>query len=161
MSNKGSNEYRNSLIMRFILIYILCILFAVIPLYFLFNIPQVAKKEMKASELSNKEQRKLFQQFDEIIVALDSSLNQNKFDNEYKKNCLKLLQYADEKLDKSSMVQPYLSKIAKLYERIELNYEYGRKDEINTLKEENKKLAEEMKQAIIDLQLAIAKIPGP
>jgi hypothetical protein len=160
-NNLGNNEYRNSLIMRTILIFVIAVLFAVIPLYYLFSIPDRALKELQASKLQNSEQMNNMKQFDEIILSLDASLKENKFDIEYTSNCGKLLQYADDKFGKSNLYQPYLIKIAKLYDQIKVTYESGRNEEINGLKEENKKLTDDLKEAINDLKVAIAEMPRP
>jgi hypothetical protein len=159
-NNQGNNEYRNSLIMRFVLIYVISILFAVIPLYFLFNIPDVAKKELSASKLTNAEQMKTLMEFDELIAQLDSGRIHKAFDYQYTIHCSDLVKLAENKLGKSNLYRPYFVTIANLYTEIANLNDVEKTKEAAAMKAENEKLTKALDDAINELKIAIAGIPS-
>jgi hypothetical protein len=146
--------------MRFILIYLICVLFAVIPLYFLFNIPDVAKKELSASKLSNSDQVKILMEFDDLIARLDSSRIHQVFDYQYTMHCSDLVKLAETKLGKGNLYRPYFVTIANLYTDIADLSAAEKAKENADLKAQNEKLTKALDEAITDLKIAIAGIPS-
>jgi hypothetical protein len=149
---QGSSNDRSTLLFRFILVYLICIFCAVIPLYYLFNIPGIALQKLKVSEMSVKSQKNKIDRYQSIMAELDKYLADNKLGKEYTKSVLDLYSIAKDSIDEKNLYKPLFIKITDLYEMIEKINEGGGKAEIDKLKEENEKLASEKKELEKDVQ---------
>lgn len=151
----GSSNERNTVLFRFILIYLICVCCAVIPLYYLFNIPEIALNRLKVSEMSVKSQKDKIDRFQVIMKDLDKNLAENKLEKEYRKSVDDLYSISKDSIDEKNLYKPLFIKITDLYEMIEKINEEGGKAEIDRLKEENNKLVSEntqLKDKIENLQ---------
>jgi hypothetical protein len=149
---QGSSNDRNTLLIRFILVYLICIFCAVIPLYYLFNIPGIALQKLKVSEMSVKSQKNKIDHYQSIMSDLDKYLAENKIGKEYTKSVLDLYSIAKDSIDEKNLYKPLFLKITDLYEMIGKINEGGGKAEIDKLKEENEKLATEKKELEKDVK---------
>jgi hypothetical protein len=150
--HQGSSNDRNTLLIRFMLIYIICILCAIVPLYYLFNIPGIALQKLKVSEMSVKSQKDKIDHYQLIMTDLDKYLAENKLEKEYRKCVDDLYSIAKDSIDEKNLYKPLFIKITDLYEMIEKINEGGGKAEIDKLKEENEKLATEKKELEKDVK---------
>jgi hypothetical protein len=142
---QGSSDNMNTAFTRFLLIYIICILCAVVPLYYLFNIPGIALQKLKVSEMSVKSQKNRIDRYQSIMTELDKYMAENKFEKEYKKSVYDLYCLAKDSIDEKNLYKPLFIKITDLYGAIEKMNEGGGKADIDKLKEENEKLVGENK----------------
>lgn len=148
--NTGND--RSTITTRFLLVYIICILCAVVPLYYLFSIPDKAIQKLKVSELSEKKQRKNIERYKEIMVDLDKFLTEKKLEKEYR-DCIDVLyRFAKDSVDEKNLYKPLFIKIADLYENLGKMNEGGGKAEIDKLKAQIDKMTEDQKQAERDLK---------
>ena len=113
-SNIPKNK-RNTDIISFIIVYTVVILCAIIPLLFLFNIPDKALSELKASKLSAKGQSERLDSILVIYDSLDKSLFEKNLRTEF--HFAKLLS-AYEHIDKNELYWPLFLKVSGLYQSI-------------------------------------------
>jgi hypothetical protein len=142
---QDDDDNRNTIMTRFVLIYIICILCAVVPLYYLFNIPGKAIQKLKVSEMSVKSQKIRIDRYQSIMTEIDKYLAENKFEKEYKKSVYDLYAFAKDSIDEKNLYKPLFIKITDLYQAIEKMNEGSGKAELERLTEENKTLKSEKK----------------
>jgi len=142
---QDDSDNRNTVMTRFILIYIICLLCAIVPLYYLFNIPGKVIQKLKVSELSVKSQKIRIDRYQTIMTELDKYLAENKFEKEYTKGVYDLYAFAKDSIDERNLYKPLFIKIADLYEKIEKINSAGGKADIERLTEENKTLKSDLK----------------
>ena len=153
MSNQNSSDdVRKTAMTRFILIYIISILCAVIPLYYLFNIPGRAIRSLKVSEFSSRGEMKKIQRMDEIMGNLDKNMQESKFEKEYRDGIDALYRFTKDSIRQNNIYRPQLMKLSDLYEKIGKIYLEGGKAEVERLKDENKALTAEKKQLEQDVK---------
>jgi hypothetical protein len=143
---------RGAILTRFILLYIVSILCAIIPLYYLFNIPEVAFSELKASKLSAKGQQEQIERFELIYSELDQQKDKNNFLNEYQNLALKLFNFAKDSVENTNPYKPLFVKVPGLYQDIlKMNQQSADKELIEKLKGDVEKLTKEKEKVEEDL----------
>ena len=110
---------RSVILTRFILLYIVSILCAIIPLYYLLNIPDMAIGELKASKLSAKGQKEQIEGFIQIYTELEQYKEKNQFLKEYTYLKNKLYNFAKDSVGNSNLYKPLFLKVSDLYEFIQ------------------------------------------
>ena len=105
---------RSVILTRFILLYIVSILCAIIPLYYLLNIPDMAIGELKASKLSAKGQKEQIEGFIQIYTELEQYKEKNQFLKEYTYLKNKLYNFAKDSVGNSNLYKPLFLKVSDL-----------------------------------------------
>lgn len=161
--SQNENEERKTLLIRFVVFYAICILCITVPLYYLFDIPDLVLSKLNNTKPQNNNEQVMLDSIQSIIKKLDGYLNESKYENEYKNGYFKLFNYANDSL-KSEPHKTFLLKVSKLYEEIEKTFEKGGKDEIEKLKKENEEkdlkiqeTEEDLKKCEIDYGILLGK----
>lgn len=149
---------RSAILTRFIILYIVSILCGIIPLYYLFAIPDVAISELKASKLSTKGQQEQIDRFKELFSELDQFKEKKQFLNEYKNLNFKLYNFAKDSVDKTNLYKPVFIKVSDLYEYIQKMNEQGAdkesieklKTELETIKNAKEAVDQQLKDCAIE-----------
>jgi len=116
---QSNSESREVIIIRFILIYILAILFALVPMLFLFNLPSQAIKQLKVSNLSQKGQQKQIDRFQEIYSGLEKLIIENRLESDYEYGLYTITRYTKDSIDERSMYKPVFMDVKLLFDHIQ------------------------------------------
>jgi hypothetical protein len=132
---------RNAILFRFIIFYVICILCALIPLYYLFNVNGEISKRISVSGVSSKKQNESLEKFLKVITNVDKRLASDKIDNDYKAMVFDLLEIArNDSIKENNVYDPLLLKIARLYEKIQFYSQIDIRTERDELKAKLKEL---------------------
>ena len=122
MANISSNQpERNTMISRFIIIYLLCILCVFVPLYYLFNIPDKAMAIPKLKMLDetgkpDKEMSQKIEDYKRSMKIVDSCFEKKYFGSIYRSHLDALYKISSDKLLENASLAFYFNKIWFLYE---------------------------------------------
>ena len=132
-----SSDDRNSMITMFIVAYVICILCAIIPLIFIFGLPEKAKDVayFKGGNNSDNNQKELLMQFDTYVTTLDSLLKAENLGSRYDKGTFMLRMLTDSLKKESNPYNSVLTKFADLYDQIKAYCENSKR--VNDLAKEN------------------------
>jgi hypothetical protein len=115
----STKESREVIVTRFVLIYVLAILFALIPMIFLFALPGKAIRELKVSNLSQKGQEKQIERFQAIYSGLDKLLVENRLESDYEYGLFTITRYTKDSIDERSMYKPVFTDVKLLFDHIQ------------------------------------------
>lgn len=141
-----SNDDRNSMITMFIVVYVVCILCAIIPLIFIFGLPEKAKDVayFKVDKKSDNNQKDLLVQFDTYIITLDSLLKAENLESRYGTATIGLRTLTDGLKKERNPYSSVFIKVADLYDQIKVYCERSKKT--NDLEKENANLKTEIEK---------------
>lgn len=136
-----SNEDRQAIITKFVLLYVICILCFLVPMYYLFNIPDKIINKLNVTEYSAKNQQKKLDRYKLIWGELDAYIAEDKISMEYHNSLNKLYALAKDSIDEKNLYKPLYLKISYLYENIEKENALGYgKTKFDELKKEYEQL---------------------
>ena len=115
-----STSERNAMITRFFVVYIICLLCAILPLIFLFNIPEleITKLDLAKTADPNGKEKDFAERYYKAVAEIDKYVIANKFDERFTYQLLKLMQIKDS-LDSTQFYHPAFVKIRELYHSIQ------------------------------------------
>lgn len=118
MKNSSSNDSnRNLIITRFVLIYIASVFCILIPLYYLFDIPDKNISELKATNMSLAGKKKNIERLISIYDSLDNALAENNLRKGH--FARKMFDITYDSIQKDDPYLPLYLKIASLYQQID------------------------------------------
>jgi hypothetical protein len=147
----NDTEERKDKLIRFIVFYIICILCITIPLYYLFNIPNVMLGKLNVSSEPQQKEDVHAAKVYEYIKELESYRKESKFEKEYKSGYLSLYDYVKKNMDTLDPRYPVLIKLSDLYEALDKIKEEGGKAEIELLKTQLKEKEDKVDELEKDL----------
>ncbi|MCX6270823.1 MAG: hypothetical protein NTU44_06315 [Bacteroidetes bacterium] len=150
-----SNEERNSLITRFILMFVVSLLCAIIPLYFLFSLPDKAINKLNARGMSIKAQKEKVERLKTLIADLDKFWKEKNFGKEYTNSSGKLYNFAKDSIDESDINKFVYVRISDIYDSIQKAGEGtggNENEELKKLKEDKTKLETDLAACQKDLK---------
>jgi hypothetical protein len=149
MSDAHGNDNRNAMITRFVIVYVICILCAIVPLYYLFNMAEVVPAKLSLPKKDAKNETMPIVRFRQITLQLDSTLDKKNMATERGYILDKMYRFVTDTVDKAN---PYKSMYLTFYElykyRIAISDQLRtRTDSLNSelvkCRNENKSLKEE------------------
>ena len=155
-------DERNAILFRFILFYVICILCALIPLYYLFNVNGEMSKRISVSGVSSKKQNETLEKFLKVVSDVDKRLASDKIDNDYKALVFDLFEIArNDSIKEKNVYNPLLLKIARLYEKIQVYSQIDIRTERDDLKSKLKELQNKYDQLNTDKIKLEIKLENP
>ena len=148
-----NNSERNAMIVRFIMVYIICILLAIIPLYAFFSLPGWAEAKylpyLKIDRSTDSKKDESIEKYERLVTSLDAFLKQSKLESDYRITTDSLNKIALSQIHASNPYGIVMKKVAELYDQI-ASYCYN-SSKVDQLKTDNIKLEEDRKQLQKDL----------
>ena len=158
-SIQSENEERKSLLIQFVVFFVICVLCITVPMYYLFGIADKDLSKLSSPKTSEKEEKIIIQQMDSLTKNLQSYINVKYYKVEYTTDYKKLYALVENQINQSNVYKPFLLKMAKLYETVEETYDpniqeqlTNKKADYDKLEQENKDLKEKKENA--DKELA-------
>ena len=145
----------------FIVVYVICVLCAIIPLYGIFALPEKAKErsEFQVDKSSMKSQKELLTKFSSLVVTLDSLLKAANLESRYDLAKLEMRTLTEDLKKTENPYFPVFSQVTDLYDKIKVYCETSKKSE--ELNKENAKLTkdlDEKKKDFDDLKEKMEKL---
>ena len=151
-SNVTNSNERSLAILRVVLIYIILLLCALIPVYYLLDLPGKFNQGLNIKQANEKNDLSQFEFFTVTMDSIDKLVAVDKFDYKYDVFVIKLTQFAMDKVDDNEY-KPLFVKIADLYGKIKSLKEYADyKIKYEELKGEKEKIDKELENTKDDLK---------
>jgi hypothetical protein len=151
---------RSFVILRVVLIYVILLLCAFIPVYYLLDLPE---KWNEGTSIKGPQVNKENTKFERYMVKVDSLqkyLDKNDFGPNYSYWQQKLTEFNKDSLQTNFLYKPMYLKVADLYEALRQFKAYAEyKSKYDDLKADDDKLQKSYDQTVIDLNECKAKIP--
>jgi hypothetical protein len=158
--NNYHDEERKTLLIRFIVIYVISILCIIVPMYYLFDLPNKDLNHLSGSNYPEKSELKKIARINSIMDELNSYAKENRYMKEYNYCIENLYRFLKDSVDQKNDYKSILLKISDLYEGMAKIYEEGGKVEIENLKKqleekdkENTDLKKELQDCTINYKV--------
>jgi hypothetical protein len=116
MSNSLNNSNdRNTMMIRFVIVYVVCLLCAIIPLYYLFSLKDLVPEKLDLPKKESKDDIRSITRFQQITSQLDSILNKQNMAPESIAILTSLFTFTKDSLDRSVPYKPLFLKTYDLY----------------------------------------------
>jgi hypothetical protein len=116
----SQKESREVIVTRFVLFYILAILFALVPMIFLFSVTGKAIRELKVSNLSQKGQKNQIDRFQEIYMGLEKLLvKENYVESDFGSGLITLTNFIKDSIESGNMYKPVYTDVKLLFDHIQ------------------------------------------